>query len=106
MLGVETWNFTHQISNLRVEPSSSVRLWLMKAAPTVTLLLSSYWPLTYRSTRQDLPTPCTEYLSLVCMCQVKPEAGERRRVMGSSDLMLPLVRQLHSECCNLLVAWQ
>lgn len=30
----------------------------MNAAPTVTLLLGSNWPLTYRSTRQDFPTPC------------------------------------------------
>ena len=36
----------HQISNLTTVPSCTVTEWLMKAAPTVTLLLSSNCPRT------------------------------------------------------------
>ena len=41
-----------------VVPSGRLTEWLMKAAPTVTLLVGSNWPRTYRKTKQDLPTPC------------------------------------------------
>lgn len=58
-LGRSLGSHAHQISNLTVVPSGRCTEWLMKAAPTVTLLLASNWPLTYRSTRQDFPTPCS-----------------------------------------------
>ena len=49
------------ISNLTVVPSWRCTEWLMKAAPTVTLLLGSNCPLTYLRTRHDFPTPCKMY---------------------------------------------
>ena len=61
-ISILMWTGSHQISNLTVVPSCKCTEWLMKAAPTVTLLLGSNWPRTYLRTRQDFPTPCARCL--------------------------------------------
>ena len=56
----------------------------MKAAPTVTLLLGSNCPLTYRSTKHDLPTPCISPAG--CRCWGKGRAeGPQNTCCGSGD---------------------
>ena len=47
----------YHISNLTERSSGSWTVWLMKAAPTVTLESGSKLPRAYCVTRQDLPTP-------------------------------------------------
>ena len=48
---------TYHISNLTERSSGSWTVWLMKAAPTVTLESGSKLPRAYCVTRQDFPTP-------------------------------------------------
>ncbi len=94
---------THQISNLTVSPLGTRVECDMKAAPIVTFEEGSNAPRTYRSTRQDLPTPCDGKPGIQCSSTQKPcptqaAALECTRLQNKLSPNRPAGQALRAEC--------